>query len=48
MPETNAGHNFKFGEGIGSTCAEDVQNVPVGEGMSTIKLDKMTVGGTGR
>jgi len=48
MPETNAGHNLRFGEGIGSTCGKDGQSVPVGVGMPTIKLDKMTVGGTGR
>ncbi len=32
-------------EGIG-TCGKDGQSVPVGVGMPTIKLDKMTVGGT--
>ena len=42
-----AGHGRKLDEGIG-TCGKDGQSVPVGVGMPTIKLDKMTVGGTGR
>ena len=41
------GHDLKMDEGIG-TCGKDGQSVPVGVGMPTIKLDKMTVGGTGR
>ena len=41
------GHDLKLDEGIG-TCGKDGQSVPVGVGMPTIKLDKMTVGGTGR
>jgi TldD protein len=28
------------------TCGKDGQSVPVGVGIPTIKLDKMTVGGT--
>jgi TldD protein len=39
------GHDLKLDEGIG-TCGKDGQSVPVGVGMPTIKLDKMTVGGT--
>jgi TldD protein len=41
------GHDLKLDEGIG-TCGKNGQSVPVGVGMPTIKLDRMTVGGTGR
>jgi TldD protein len=41
------GHDLKLDKGIG-TCGKDGQSVPVGVGLPTIKLDKMTVGGTGR
>jgi len=41
------GHDLKLDEGVG-TCGKNGQSVPVGVGMPTIKLDKMTVGGTGR
>jgi TldD protein len=41
------GHDLMLDEGVG-TCGKDGQSVPVGVGMPTIKLDKMTVGGTGR
>ena len=41
------GHDLKLDEGIG-TCGKDGQSVPVGVGIPTIKLDRMTVGGSGR
>ena len=41
------GHDLRLDEGIG-TCGKNGQSVPVGVGMPTIKLDRMTVGGTGR
>ena len=41
------GCDLQLDEGIG-TCGKDGQSVPVGVGMPTIKLDRMTVGGTGR
>ena len=39
------GHDLKLDEGVG-VCGKDGQYVPVGVGIPTIKIDRMTVGGT--
>jgi TldD protein len=41
------GNDLKLDEGVG-TCGKDGQAVPVGVGMPTTKLDRLTVGGTAR
>ncbi len=40
------GNNLQLDEGIG-TCGKDGQSVPVGVGIPTLKVDRLTVGGTG-
>lgn len=39
------GHDLKLDEGVG-ICGKEGQSVPVGVGIPTIKIDRMTVGGT--
>jgi len=40
------GHDWALDSGIG-TCGKDGQSVPVGVGQPTLKIDAITVGGTG-
>lgn len=39
------GHDFELSDGMW-TCGKDGQSVPVGVGIPTVKLDRLTVGGT--
>ncbi len=39
------GRDLKLDEGVG-VCSKEGQHVPVGVGIPTVKIDKMTVGGT--
>jgi TldD protein len=40
------GNDLELDEGVG-TCGKDGQSVPVGVGIPTLKIDRITVGGTG-
>jgi len=40
------GNDLKFDTGVG-TCGKEGQSVPVGVGQPTLKIDELTVGGTG-
>ncbi|SVC13184.1 uncharacterized protein METZ01_LOCUS266038, partial [marine metagenome] len=40
------GDDLELDPGVG-TCGKDGQSVPVGVGQPTLKIDELTVGGTG-
>ena len=43
--ETMIGNDFALDPGIG-TCGKNGQGVPVGVGQPSLRMDKITVGGT--
>jgi TldD protein len=46
MKVSMVGNDLQLDEGIG-ICGKDGQSVPVGVGIPTLKVDRLTVGGTG-